>query len=319
MFEGFETETVDVGGVGILARKAGSGPPLLLLHGSPQTLAMWHLVAPRLAEDFTVVATDLRGYGDSSKPQGNPDHGNYSKRAMALDQIEVMSHFGFERFALCGHDRGGRVGYRMALDHPGVVTRLAVLDIVPTFEAFSRADMAFGLAYWHWFFLAQPYDLPERLLASEPEKALFRGGSEAIAPEAMKEYVRCLRDPETVHATCEDYRAAATLDHEHDAEDHEAGRLITCPLLALWGSRGFLEGHYDVPEIWRGWAEEVDGRALECGHYIPEEAPEETYSALHAFLKELGGSDDHRARDQPAAPAAFKRTELQRFPSPASG
>jgi haloacetate dehalogenase len=286
MFEGFRTETVDVDGVEILARVAGSGPPLLLLHGSPQTLAMWHLVAPKLTDDFTVVATDLRGYGDSSKPESAPDHGPYSKRAMAEDQVSVMKHFGFDRFALCGHDRGGRVGYRMALDHPEIVTKLAVLDIIPTWEAFSRADMAFGLGYWHWFFLAQPFDLPERLLASEPEKALFRGGSEAIAPEAMEKYVRCLREAETIHATCEDYRAAATLDYEHDAEDREAGRRIACPLLALWGSRGFLEGHYDVLDVWRGWADDVRGRAIDSGHYIPEEAPEETIAEVRAFFGE---------------------------------
>ena len=287
MFEGFRTEMVDVEGVGILARTAGEGPPLLLLHGSPQTNAMWHLVAPELAEDFTVVLTDLRGYGDSSKPQTDEHHSPYSKRAMALDQVAVMRHFGFESFALCGHDRGGRVGYRMALDHPGVVTKLAVLDIVPTWEAFSRADMPFGLSYWHWFFLAQPYDLPERLLAFEPEKALFRGGSEIFHPEAMEEYVRCLRDPETIHATCEDYRAAATLDHEYDAQDREAGRRIACPVIALWGRQGFLEGHYDVLEVWRGWAaEEVSGRALDCGHYLPEEAPEETYAELRTFFGE---------------------------------
>jgi haloacetate dehalogenase len=284
MFEGFRTETVDVDGVEILARVAGSGPPLLLLHGSPQTHVMWHLVAPRLAEDFTVVATDLRGYGDSSKPESAPDHAPYSKRTMALDQVEVMRHFGFERFALCGHDRGGRLGYRMALDHPGVVSSLAVLDIVPTWEALSRADMAFGLSYWHWFFLAQPFDLPERLLAADPEKTLFRGGSELFHPEALEEYVRCLRNPQTIHATCEDYRAAATLDFAHDAKDREAGRRIACPVLALWGRQGFLEGHYVVLDVWRGWAEEVRGRALECGHYLPEEAPEETYAELRAFF-----------------------------------
>ncbi len=285
MFEGFETETVDVGEVRIKARVAGTGPPLLLLHGNPQTHAMWHLVAPKLAEDFTVVVTDLRGYGDSSKPPTNEVHGPYSKRAMAEDQVKVMRHFGFERFALCGHDRGGRVGYRMALDHPGVVTRLAVLDIVPTWEAFTRADMSFGLAYWHWFFLAQPFDLPERLLAGEPEKALFRGGSEAFAPEAREEYVRCLRDPETVHAICEDYRAAATIDFAHDEEDRAAGRRVTCPVLALWGSRGNLQEWYDVPEVWRGWADNVEGRALDSGHYIPEEAPEETLAEVRAFFR----------------------------------
>ena len=287
MFEGFQLSTIDTAQASIRVRHGGSGPPLLLLHGSPQTHVMWHLLAPRLAEDFTVIATDLRGYGDSSKPETTPDHTPYSKRTMALDQVEVMRHFGFERFALCGHDRGGRVGYRMALDHPGVVTKLAVLDIVPTWEAFSRADMAFGLSYWHWFFLAQPYDLPERLLAADPEKTLFRGGSEIFHPEAMEEYVRCLRDPETIHATCEDYRAAATLDYEHDASDLGAGRRIECPVLALWGRQGFLEGHYDVLEVWRGWATgEVRGRALECGHYIPEKDPEETYAELHSFIGE---------------------------------
>jgi haloacetate dehalogenase len=286
MFEGFRLSTIDTAQASIRVRHGGSGPPLLLLHGSPQTHVMWHLLAPKLAEDFTVIAPDLRGYGDSSKPESAPDHEPYSKRAMALDQVEVMRHFGFERFALCGHDRGGRVGYRMALDHPGVVTSLAVLDIVPTWEAFSRADMAFGLSYWHWFFLAQPYDLPERLLAAEPEKTLFRGGSELFHPQAMDEYVRCLRDPDTIHATCEDYRAAATLDFAHDAKDREASRRIACAVLALWGRQGFLEGHYDVLDVWLGWAEEVRGRALECGHYLPEEAPEATYAELRTFFGE---------------------------------
>jgi haloacetate dehalogenase len=286
MFEGFRLSTIDTAKASIRVRHAGSGPPLLLLHGSPQTHVMWHLLAPKLAEDFTVVLTDLRGYGDSSKPESTPDHEPYSKRAMARDQVEVMRHFDFERFALCGHDRGGRVGYRMALDNPGVVTKLAVLDIVPSWEAFSRADMSFGLSYWHWFFLAQPYDLPERLLAADPEKTLFRSGSELFHPEALEEYVRCLRNPKTIHATCEDYRAAATLDYEHDAKDREAGRRMSCPVLALWGRQGFLEGHYDVLDVWRGWAEDVDGRAIDCGHYIPEEAPKETYAGLRTFLGE---------------------------------
>lgn len=286
MFEGFRTEMVDVGDARIKARVGGSGPPLLLLHGNPQTHAMWHLVAPRLAEDFTVVATDLRGYGDSSKPRSDEEHAPYSKRTMARDQISVMRHLGFEGFDVCGHDRGGRVGYRMALDHPRVVRRLAVLDIVPTWEAFSRADMSFGMGYWHWFFLAQPYDLPERLLAADPENALFRSGVEAFTPEALEEYQRCLRDPETIHAICEDYRAAATIDFAHDAEDREAGRRITCPVRVLWGSRGNLEEWYDVLEVWRGWADDVGGKGLDSGHYIPEEAPEETLSEMRAFFGE---------------------------------
>jgi haloacetate dehalogenase len=287
MFEGFRLSTVDTAQASILVRHGGSGPPLLLLHGSPQTHVMWHLIAPRLADDFTVIATDLRGYGDSSKPETAPDHEPYSKRTMALDQVEVMRHFGFERFALCGHDRGGRVGYRMALDHPGVVTKLAVLDIVPTSEAFSRADMAFGLGYWHWFFLAQPFDLPERLIGADADYYLQRTGRPDVwTPEAFEEYRRCFRDPKMVHAICEDYRAAATLDYERDETDRRAGRRIACPVLALWGGQGFLEGHYDVLDVWRGWAGEVGGQALDCGHYLPEEAPEEAYAELHAFFGE---------------------------------
>jgi haloacetate dehalogenase len=202
VFEGFETSTIDAGGVTIQTRHGGSGPPLLLLHGNPQTHAMWHQVVLRLAEDFTVVATDLRGYGDSSKPETTPDHTPYSKRTMAEDQVAVMRHLGFERFFVCGHDRGGRVAYRMALDHPGRVLKLAVLDIVPTWEAFSRADMAFGLGYWHWFFLAQPYDLPERLICADPDYFFLSREErrQIFAPEAREEYLRCFRDPRTVHA-----------------------------------------------------------------------------------------------------------------------
>ena len=287
MFEGFESSMIDAGEASIRVRHGGSGPPLLLLHGNPQTHAMWHEVAPRLAGEFTVVATDLRGYGDSSKPETTPDHAPYSKRAMALDQISVMRHFGFERFFVCGHDRGGRVAYRMALDHPERVVKLAVLDIVPTWEAFSRADMAFGLGYWHWFFLAQPYDLPERLIGTDPTHFfLSRPERSAVfASEALEEYLRCFRDPRTVHAICEDYRAAATLDFAHDEADRREGRRITCPVLALWGRQAKLDEWYDVVGIWQEWAEDVRGRALGCGHYLPEEAPGETYSELRAFFE----------------------------------
>jgi haloacetate dehalogenase len=292
MFEGFELSDIDTGEATIRARRGGTGPPLLLLHGNPQTHAMWHEVALRLAEDFTVVATDLRGYGDSSKPETTPDHAPYSKRMMARDQVAVMRALGFEHFFVCGHDRGGRVGYRMALDYPERVLRLAVLDIVPTWEAFFRADMAFGLGYWHWFFLAQPYDLPERMIGTDPTYFfLSRPERTAVfAPEALEEYLRCFRDPRTVHAICEDYRAAATLDFAHDGVDHREGRQITCPVLALWGRRGNLDEWYDVIGVWRGWAGDVRGRALECGHYLPEEAPEETYSELRAFFGTEGQS-----------------------------
>ena len=291
MFEGFESAIIDAGEATIQLRCGGSGPPLLLLHGNPQTHAMWHEIAPRLAEHFTVVATDLRGYGDSSKPETTPDHAPYSKRTMARDQVAVMRALGFERFFVCGHDRGGRVAYRMALDHPERVLRLAVLDIVPTWEAFSRADMAFGLGYWHWFFLAQPYDLPERLIGTDPTYFfLSRPERSAVfASEALEEYLRCFRDPRTVHAICEDYRAAATLDFAHDEADRRKGRRITCPVLALWGRQGKLDEWYDVVGIWQGWADDVRGRALGCGHYLPEEAPGETYSELRAFF-EVGQS-----------------------------
>ena len=275
---------VDAGGTQVRVRHGGSGPPLLLLHGNPQTHVMWHLIAPRLAEDFTIVATDLRGYGDSSKPPTTPNHSPYSKREMAKDQIEVMRELGFERFSVCGHDRGGRVAYRMALDHPDRVVKLAILDIIPTGEAFRRADMAFGLGYWHWFFYAQPYDMPERFLAIDPDEHLLEGHRQLFSPEALEDYLRCFRNPESRHAICEDYRAAATLDFTHDEADRQAARRIGCPVLALWGRQGSLDEWYDVVGIWRGWADDARGRAIDCGHYLPEEAPEETYAELRAFF-----------------------------------
>jgi len=264
-------------------RHGGSGPPLLLLHGHPQTHVMWHAVAPRLAEDFTVVVADLRGYGDSSKPPTTPDHEPYSKRAMARDQVDVMRQLGHGRFSVAGHDRGGRCAYRMALDHPGRVQKLAVLDIIPTGEAFRRADMAFALGFWHWFFLAQPEPLPERLIGTSPDSFYFRGSTGIFAPEALAEYRRCVREPDTIHAMCEDYRAGATLDFELDEADR-GSRRITCPVLALWSRRGELEDWYDVLAIWREWADDLRGRALDCGHFLAEEAPEETAAELRAFF-----------------------------------
>jgi len=283
MFEGFTLTTIDTGEAAIRVCHGGSGPPLLLLHGHPQTHAMWHLVAPRLAQDFTVVAPDLRGYGDSAKPPTTPDHAPYAKRAMARDQVAVMQQLGFERFAVAGHDRGGRCAYRLALDHPERVLQLAVLDIVPTSEAFRRADMAFALSYWHWFFLAQPADLPERLIQADPEAFYLRRGGRLFAPEALAEYRRCFHDPATIHAMCEDYRAGATIDFALDEADRGTRR-IACPVLVLWGRRGQLENAYDVLVVWRDWADDVRGRALDCGHFLPEEAPDETYAELHRFF-----------------------------------
>jgi haloacetate dehalogenase len=292
LFEGFDQRDIPVSGATIHVATAGSGPPLLLLHGYPQTHTMWHLVAPRLAEQFTVVAADLRGYGDSSKPPAGDDHAGYAKRAMALDQVEVMEQLGFPRFAVAGHDRGGRVAYRMALDHPDRVTKLAVLDIVPTYVMWAGADRRFGMATYHWFFLAQPYDLPERLIGAEPEYFLrttlarWAAPGHQFAPEALAEYIRHFRDPACIHASCEDYRAGATLDPDHDAADRDAGRRITCPMLALWGAGRAGGGGRDRVAIWREWADDVRGQGLPCGHFLPEEAPAETHAALDAFFRE---------------------------------
>ena len=288
LLPGFETREIETGDVRIHAAVGGSGPPLLLLHGHPQTHLTWHKIAPRLAERFTVVAADLRGYGDSSKPAGGEGHVNYSKRAMAADQVAVMRSLGHERFALVGHDRGGRVAHRLALDHPDVVDRIAVLDIAPTATMYARTDQAFATRYFWWFFLIQPYDLPERLIAADPEYFLrthLDGQSKtpgATSEALIQEYLRCYRDPATRHAICEDYRAAASIDLVHDAADADAR--IAAPLLALWGAKGTVGALYDVLETWRDKAVDVRGHAIACGHTLQEEAPEETLSALLSFL-----------------------------------
>jgi haloacetate dehalogenase len=282
LFEGFTLEHVDVGEATLRVRHAGSGPPLLLLHGHPQTHVMWHKVAPRLAEGFSVVVPDLRGYGESSRPPTTQDHEPYSKRAMARDNVALMRHFGFDTFAVAGHDRGGRCAYRLALDHPHTVTRLAVLDIVPTGEAFRRANREFGLGYWHWFFMAQPFDLPERLLEASKEYYYGRN-KDLFDPEAFADYYRCATRPETIHTMCEDYRAGATYDFQLDEQDR-GQKKIACPVLALWSGRGALAQWYDVLAIWRDWADQVEGRAIDCGHYLAEEAPDDTFGALNAFL-----------------------------------
>ena len=289
MFEGFDDLTIDTGEATIRARRGGNGRPVLLLHGIPETHVMWHKVAPRLAQEFTVVAADLRGYGDSSKPPGGPDHGAYSKRAMARDGVELMRQLGLERFAVVGHDRGARCAYRMALDHADRIDKLAVLDIVPTSDAFDRANMQFGLAYWVWFFLAQPYDLPERIIGENPQLFLdymldsWSVVRDAFPRDVRDEYARTFSNPATVHAICEEYRAASTLDYQNDQADH-GRRSITCPVLALWSAQGSLQSWYDVLAVWREWADDVRGKAIDCGHFLAEEAPDDTYAELRTFL-----------------------------------
>lgn len=294
MFEGFDKGEVDTGEAQIFFRRAGSGPALLLLHGFPQTHLMWRDVAPRLAQDFTVICADLRGYGQSSCPPSAADHAPYAKRAMAGDLVGLMERLGFARFNVAGHDRGGRVAYRLALDHPERVDKLAVLDIVPTADAWQRADDRLALGYWPWSLLAQPEPLPEKIMATAAEaivdNALSGWGSspEAFPKEVRQAYVEALRDPAHVHAICEEYRAAAGLDRAHDHADREAGRRIACPLLALWSRHGALAEWYGQEGgplgLWRNWADTVSGKATPGGHFFPEELPGETAAALDDFF-----------------------------------
>jgi haloacetate dehalogenase len=289
LFPGFKPRRIRTSGTEINLVVGGDGPPLLLLHGYPQTHAMWHRIAPRLARQFTVVCADLRGYGDSGKPVSEPDHRTYSKRAMAQDQVDVMRALGYSRFALAGHDRGGRVAHRMARDHPQCIERLAVLDISPTAIMYGQTNQAFATAYYHWFFLIQPYDLPERLIGADPDYYLHKkiggwggAGLGLFDAKARAEYERCFRDPATIHATCEDYRAAASIDLEHDAAD--AQRKIDCPLLVLWGDKGVVHRLFDPVSDWQSVASDVRGKALPSGHYLAEEAPDATYAELLAFF-----------------------------------
>ncbi len=291
MFEGFAQRRIATSGAEIHAAVGGEGPPLLLLHGFPQTHAMWHRVAPKLAGRFTVVAADLRGYGLSEKIPGDPAHVRHCKRTVAQDQVEVMRALGFDRFHVAGHDRGARVAHRMALDHPERVERVAFLDILPTLAVFERTDQAMATAYYHWFFLIQPNGLPEHAIGLDPEYFLRRllgswgSGSEVFDPEPFAEYLRAFRDPASVHAMCEDYRAAAGIDLDHDRKDRAEGRAVECPALVLWGERSVVGRHYDDPlAIWRGFAPQVQGRALSAGHFLPEERPEEVAEALMEFF-----------------------------------
>lgn len=294
LLPGFDEHMIEVEpGLAIHTRVAGSGPPVLLLHGHPQTLSTWHRVAPALAARHTVVCADLRGYGDSAKPPSDATHTPYSKRAMARDQVKLMHALGFSWFAVVGHDRGGRVAHRMALDHPRAVERLAVLDIAPTLTMYERTDREFATRYFWWFFLIQPHPLPERMIGADPEFFLrhhLRGQSRtAGVPDErlIAEYLRCYADPAGIHAICEDYRAAATIDLEHDRADVAAGRRVESPLLALWGAEGTVGALYDVLDTWRACADDVAGAALSCGHLLQEEAPDALLLALTPFLASM--------------------------------
>ncbi|MEI6027479.1 MAG: alpha/beta hydrolase [Betaproteobacteria bacterium] len=294
-FEGFEEQRLNVGAVTLRVRTGGrpDAPPLLLLHGFPQTHVMWHRVAQRLAPHFRLVLPDLRGYGDADKPDGGPDHAGYSKRAMAADVTALMAQLGHARYAVCGHDRGGRVAHRLALDHPQAVSRLCLLDIAPTFDMYGASDMAFARAYYHWFHLIQPAPLPERMIGGCAREYLHAklgrwgsGGLAHVEPQALDDYERCFCKPEAIHAACEDYRAAAGIDLEHDRVSRAAGQRIACELLVLWGERGVVQRLFDPLALWRAQCSAaVQGHALPCGHFIPEELPDETASELLDFLR----------------------------------
>ena len=291
LFPGFAQASLEVGpGIRIAATIGGSGPPLLLLHGHPQTRAIWHRVAPALARHHTLVAADLRGYGDSSKPAGAADHANYAKRAMAQDQVTLMQRLGFDRFSVLAHDRGARVAHRLAMDHPAAVERLVVLDVAPTLAMYEQTGEAFARAYWHWFFLIQPAPLPERLIESDPAAYVTdvmgrrSAGLAPFDPRALAEYRRCLALPGAAHGLCEDYRAAAGIDLDHDREDREAGRLLAAPLLALWGGDGVVHRCFRPLDEWRRVAAAAHGEALPCGHYVAEEAPAELLARVAPFL-----------------------------------
>lgn len=293
-FEGFETQRFEVPGASIHARFGGKadGPPLLLLHGFPQSHVLWHRVAQRLANDYFLVMPDLRGYGDSSKAPGLDDHSNYSKRAMAADMVAVMDALGIGRFYLCGHDRGGRVAHRLAVDHPTRVKKLCVIDIAPTLDMYNATDMAFARAYYHWFHLIQPRPVPETMIGGAPQAYLHTklggwggSGTTFIEPQAMAEYERCFCNPEAIHSACEDYRASAGIDLDHDRASRAKGDKIACDTLVLWGERGVVHRLFKPLQLWQAQcAGHVSGQAVPAGHFIPEELPQETAEALRGFF-----------------------------------
>lgn len=279
MFESFSSSEINGPAGALRTLRGGQGAPLLLLHGHPQTHVMWHAVADELARVFTVVLMDLRGYGDSARVSADPEHHAYSKRAMALDAVAVMRHHGFDRFQVLAHDRGARVAHRLAVDHPAMVQRLMLLDIAPTLGMYENTSDAFARAYWHWFFLIQPPPLPEALIESDPVRYLRsvmgkrHAGLGAFAPAALAEYERCAQIPGTAVSICEDYRASATIDLDHDRADQTAGHRLAQPLRVLWGEHGAVGQCFDVLSLWRERASDVSGMSLPCGHYIAEEAP----------------------------------------------
>lgn len=291
LFPGFELRDVEVGeGISLRVRSGGEGPPLLLLHGHPQTHAIWHKVAPELARQFTLVAPDLRGYGDSSRPPGLDDHSAYSKRAMALDLLRLMERLGCKRFDVLAHDRGARVAHRLAADHGAAVQRMVLLDIAPTLAMYEQTNETFARAYWHWFFLIQRAPLPERFIEADPAAYLRdvmgsrRAGMAPFDPRALAEYERCMALPGAAHSLCEDYRAAAGIDLDHDRADRAAGHKLSMPVQVLWGELGIIERCFDPLAEWRKVARDVQGRSLPCGHYIPEEAPDDLLAAVLPFL-----------------------------------
>jgi haloacetate dehalogenase len=292
LFSSSQTQSISTDeGVTIHVRITGQGPPLLLLHGHPQTHVIWHKVAPALSQHFSLILADLRGYGDSSRPAGDPDHGNYSKRVMARDMLRVMAALGHARFSVLAHDRGARVAHRLAMDHPEAVSRLVLLDIAPTLAMYRQTHEAFARAYWHWFFLIQPSPLPERLIEADPKAYLRDGmgrrtsGPSPFDPRAWAEYERAVSRPGSAHAMCEDYRASAGVDLTHDEADRAAGRKLTAPLMVLWGELGVVHRCFKPLDEWQAVAQSVVGRPLPCGHYVPEEAPDALLAAALPFLQ----------------------------------
>ncbi|MBD3610718.1 MAG: alpha/beta hydrolase [Gammaproteobacteria bacterium] len=286
----FKHNKIQTSGADINLVHGGEGKPLLLLHGYPQTHVLWRDVASQLIENYHVICPDLRGYGDSSKPPSTDDHAPYSKREMSKDMIEVMASLGYDEFFVAGHDRGARVVHRMALDFPNKVTKACVMDIVPTEHMYTTTDQMFATGYYHWFFLIQPDSLPEKMIGADPDYYLneilsrWSGANARFPQESVDEYLRCFRKPEVIHASCEDYRAAASIDLIHDKEDAE--KKIECPLLVLWGLQGFIHRRYDALKIWRDYADRVEGKGIECGHFLPEEAPDLVTAELKRFFGE---------------------------------